>query len=80
MDIRVVARQELIIRIRDNCTAFDPRKRLDMFSVEDPCRNIGIRLTASIARDIDYYNNACVNTLIMVLSPHYQKPTKEALA
>lgn len=80
MDIRVVAREELMIRIRDNCPAFDPRKRLDMFSAEDPCRNIGIRLTARIARDINYYNTAGINTLIMILPHEYQKPLKETLA
>ena len=67
VDIRMIVRDELTIRIRDNCVAFDPRKRLDQFHREDPTRNIGIRLTAGIARQIDYYNNAAVNTLIMKL-------------
>ena len=67
VDVRMVARDRLTIRIRDNCIAFDPRKRLDQFEPEEPGRNIGIRLTASIARQIDYYNNAGVNTLIMKL-------------
>ena len=40
---------------------------MEQFHPEDPGRNIGIRLTASIARQIDYYNNAGVNTLIMKL-------------
>ncbi len=67
VDIRMIVQDELTIRIRDNCIAFDPRKRLEQFHPEDPGRNIGIRLTAGIARQIDYYNNAGVNTLIMKL-------------
>ena len=67
VDVRMVVRDELTIRIRDNCIAFDPRKRLEQFEPEDPARNIGIRLTAGLARQIDYYNNAGVNTLIMKL-------------
>ena len=67
VDVRMIVQNELTIRIRDNCIAFDPRKRMEQFHPEDPGRNIGIRLTASIARQIDYYNNAGVNTLIMKL-------------
>jgi len=67
VDVRMIVQDGLTIRIRDNCVAFDPRKRLDQFHPEDPGRNIGIRLTAGIARQIDYYNNAGVNTLIMKL-------------
>ncbi len=67
VDIRMVAREELTIRIRDNCIAFDPRKRLDQFDPARPARNMGIRLTAGLARQMDYYNNAGVNTLIMKL-------------
>lgn len=54
VDVRMVVQDELTIRIRDNCIAFDPRKRLEQFHPEDPSRNIGIRLTAGIARQIDY--------------------------
>ena len=65
VEIRTVARDGLTIRIRDNCIAFDPRKRLEQHHPEEPGKNIGIRLTASIAKQIDYYNNAGVNTLII---------------
>ncbi len=67
VDIRMVIREELTIRIRDNCIAFDPRKRLDQFDPKEPVGNIGIRLTAGLARQMDYYNNAGINTLIMKL-------------
>lgn len=68
VDIRVVARDELTIRIRDNCPEFDPRKRLELYdSQQSPEMNFGIRLTAKLAKQIDYYNNAGINTLIMKL-------------
>lgn len=65
VDVRVVAQKELTIRIRDNCPEFDPRKRIELFHPDSPEKNIGIRLTAGIARQIDYYNNAGINTLLM---------------
>lgn len=65
VDVRVVAREELTVRIRDNCPEFDPRKRVDQFDPEEPERNIGIRLTAGIAEQMDYYSQAGINTLII---------------
>lgn len=61
----MVAREELTVRIRDNCPEFDPRKRVDQFDPEEPERNIGIRLTAGIAEQMDYYSQAGINTLII---------------
>ena len=65
VDVRVVARDELTVRIRDNCPEFDPRKRVDQFDPADPERNIGIRLTAGISDQMDYYSQAGVNNLII---------------
>ena len=65
-DVRVVSKnKELTVRIRDNCREFDPRKRIDMHAPEDPTKNIGLRIVSKSARQIDYYNNAGINTLIM---------------
>jgi Na+-driven multidrug efflux pump/anti-sigma regulatory factor (Ser/Thr protein kinase) len=64
-DVRVVAKDELTIRIQDNCKEFDPRKRMDMMNPEDPEKNIGIRLVAGISKSIDYYNTAGINTLLI---------------
>ena len=65
VDVRVVAWDELTVRIRDNCPEFDSRKRVDQFDPADPERNIGIRLAAGISDQVDYYSQAGVNTLIM---------------
>lgn len=65
-DIRIVSKsEELTVRIRDNCREFDPRKRAETYDADHPEKNIGIRLSVKAARQIDYYNNAGVNTLIM---------------
>ena len=67
-DIRIVSKgRVLTIRVRDNCREFDPRKRIDIYDPGHPEINIGIRLTSGIAKQIDYYNNAGINTLIMKL-------------
>ncbi len=65
VDVRVVVKDDLTIRIRDNCPEFDPRKRLELYQPQSPEQNFGIRLTAKLARQIDYYNNAGINTLII---------------
>jgi anti-sigma regulatory factor (Ser/Thr protein kinase) len=64
-DVRVVVRDELTVRIRDNCHEFDPRHRQDMYYPDTPEKYIGIRLTSKLAKQIDYYNNAGINTLLM---------------
>ena len=67
-DVRIVSKNgELTVRIRDNCREFDPRKRIDIFDPGHPETNVGIRLVSKIAKQIDYYNNAGINTLIMKL-------------
>ncbi len=60
-------RDDLTIRIRDNCREFDPRKRLAMFEPEQPEKNIGLRIVAGLAKQMDYYNTAGVNTLLIKL-------------
>ncbi len=65
VDVRIVVKDDLTIRIRDNCPEFDPRKRLELYQSRSPEQNFGIRLTAKLAHQIDYYNNAGINTLIM---------------
>ena len=65
-DIRVVSKDDkLTVRVRDNCREFDPRKRIELYDPEHPEKNIGIRIVSKAAKQIDYYNNAGINTLIM---------------
>lgn len=65
-DIRVVSKGgRLTVRVRDNCREFDPRKRMELYDPAHPEKNIGIRIVCRLATEIDYYNNAGINTLIM---------------
>ena len=67
-NIRIIVKDELVIRIQDDCPEFNPKKRLDQFSPEpDPTKNIGIRLVSRIAKEMEYQNNAGINTVIIKL-------------
>ena len=64
-DVRIVCKNDLTIRVQDDCHKFDPRKRMNMFSPDTPENNIGLRMVAKLASYVDYYNNAGINILIM---------------
>ena len=64
-DVRVVSgKDSLTVRFRDNCREFDPRERIKLYVPETKESHIGIRMVATIAKQIDYYNNAGINTTI----------------
>ena len=65
VSVRVICKDELTIRIQDDCQKFDPRQRMEMYNPETPEANIGLRMVAKLASSVDYYNNAGINTLIM---------------
>ena len=65
VDIRVVVKNELTIRIRDDCPSFDPKKYLEQFHPEDPTKNIGIRMIVLKAKEMIYQNVAGINTLLV---------------
>lgn len=65
LDIRIVIQEYLTIRIRDDCRAFDPRKRLDQFHPEDPAKNVGIRMIARLAKEMNYQNSVGINTVLI---------------
>ncbi|MBP3747532.1 MAG: ATP-binding protein [Ruminococcus sp.] len=66
IDVRtVIKNSELTIRIRDDCNAFDPVERMDQFTPDDPCKNIGIRMIGKLTKDISYYNTVGINTLLI---------------
>ena len=55
-------------RIRKARERVGAKKRLDQFSPEpDPTKNIGIRLVSRIAKEMEYQNNAGINTVIIKL-------------
>ena len=63
--IRITAKDRLIICVRDDCRAFDPKSRLDQFTPEDVTRNIGIRMIASMSEEMNYQCTAGINTLLI---------------
>lgn len=66
VDIRVVVKDGLTLRIRDDCREFDPQRRLDQYKEDkDVTRNIGIRLVANIASEMTYRPSAGINTILM---------------
>lgn len=52
-----------ILRIRDDCRLFDPKKYLEQYTDNDPSVNIGLKLLREIASDITYVNAMNLNNL-----------------
>ena len=68
VDIRVVCKgDELILRIRDNCAAFDPSAYHRTMAPDEQGRNIGIRLVYALAKQVDYQNLLGMNVLTIRL-------------
>ena len=65
VDIRVVKRDTLSLRFRDDCPEFDPKARMDSLNPQEPEKNIGMRIVSKMAKDVSYYNNAGINTLLL---------------
>ena len=62
--VRVVYKDDhVILRIKDDCTPFDPSERKDMVDPDDITKNIGIRMVYSIAKDISYQHMLGLNIL-----------------
>lgn len=63
-DIRVVHKNDrIILRIRDNCSAFDPSAYHKVMQSDEDGKNVGIRLIYSIAEEVDYQNLLGMNVL-----------------
>lgn len=64
VDIRVVHRgDDVILRIRDNCVAFNPSDRAKVMELGEEGKNIGIRLVYNIASEVNYQNLLGLNVL-----------------
>ena len=63
-DVRVACKDgELILRIKDDCIPFDPGERQSIVDPDDAAKNIGIRMTYAVAREISYQNILGMNVL-----------------
>ena len=67
VDIRVVLKDDIILRLRDDCQRFDPSTRRDIVDPEDKAANFGIRLVYGIAKSVTYQNMLGMNVLTIRL-------------
>ena len=68
VDVRVVYKDNgLILRIKDDCIAFDPATRREIVDPEDVTKNIGIRMTYDIARSVSYQSVFGLNVLTITI-------------
>ena len=52
-DIRVTCRKDdVILRLRDNCKAFNPNERLEIVNPEDRAKNAGLRILLDSAKNV----------------------------
>ena len=64
VDIRVVHKEDrIILRIRDDCSEFDPSAYHKAMQSDQEGRNVGIRLIYGIAEKVDYQNLLGMNVL-----------------
>ena len=68
VDVRVIVNgEQIIIRIRDDCRSFDPKKWAEIHNPDDSTAHIGIRLVRKIATEFNYVNVLKLNNLIIKL-------------
>lgn len=56
-----VENDEVLLRLRDNCVPFDMKGRAKIFNPDDPCENVGIRMVAKVAKEMNYTINFGMN-------------------
>ena len=68
MDVRVVSTKNgVLLRIKDNCKAFNPVEMNQIFNPENPFKNIGIRMISKIADEFSYQNTFGLNVLTIMI-------------
>ena len=68
IDIRLLFKGDKhVIRIRDNCTNFDPINYLDLHKTDDPAAHIGIRMVTKMVKNANYVNSLGLNNLTLTL-------------
>jgi len=60
--------EDVVLRIKDDCIAFDPQEWHEMTRPDDPASNVGIRLVYGIAREVEYQNLLGLNVLTIHLA------------
>ena len=59
--------EEIVIRISDNCKAFNPKEYYEMLNQEgeDATKNIGIRMVSKLSKELCYMNTFKTNNLMI---------------
>lgn len=66
IDIKLfVKNDQVTLRMRDDCRAFDVNQRIAIMKPENSYSHIGIRILRSIAHDMEYYSTLDMNYLTM---------------
>ena len=67
-DIRVVHKDDsIILRIRDDCTEFNPAEYHKAMKMDEGGKNVGIQLVYGIAREVQYQNLLGMNVLTILI-------------
>ena len=68
VDVRVVNKSEgLLLRIKDDCRAFNPKEKLELIDPGDATHNIGLRMVHRLAKDMSYSNVLGLNVLTFTI-------------
>ncbi|MBE8952641.1 MAG: ATP-binding protein [Quinella sp. 1Q7] len=68
VDIRIIIKgEQVILRLRDDCRPFNPKKWAELYNPDDPFSHIGIRLVRKMATEFDYVNVLKLNNLLIKL-------------
>ncbi len=69
VDVRVAHKDgDVILRLKDDCPAFDPSQQQSIFDPDDPLKNIGIRMVYKMADEVQYQNILGLNVLTIRLA------------
>ena len=55
VDVRIIKKDDdYILRIRDDCYIFDPKKQLELYSDDDPVHHLGLKIIIATAKEFQY--------------------------
>lgn len=69
LEIRIVIRaEEIVIRFRDNCRSFNPKKFYEnVYDQNEPLSNFGIRMIMKLSKEVSYTSVLKLNNLMIRL-------------
>ena len=66
LEIRIVHFDDgWVLRLRDNCKAFDPVKWIQLSASDDPTVNMGIKMVCGMAKDVTYVSTLDLNIITL---------------